>query len=163
MKLHVVALSAAALAGTKQAVAINYFEPNDVTAFAPVSVSRSAPIPNPVVYRGADKNYDGMIGVEKHNVAKPENFSGSGQTTRVTDPSSALLAQFLTPLKNVLAHMLEGIKSRLENANPDNLAGMLRGPISELKQYLISIWPTNPHLISPDLPSHAQVTSVHFK
>ncbi|PIA17421.1 hypothetical protein COEREDRAFT_86052 [Coemansia reversa NRRL 1564] len=142
MKLHVATLSAVVLAGTKHAVAINY-QPNGVTAFTPVSVLMSAPTPNPNVYRGADKDYDDMIGVIKHNIPKTENFSVSGQTTRVTDPSSALLAQLLTPLKTVLTRMLEGIESRLENANPDNLAGMLRGPISELKQYLISIWPTS--------------------
>ncbi|KAJ2789806.1 hypothetical protein H4R20_007114 [Coemansia guatemalensis] len=139
-------------------MAINH-KPNDVSAFAPASISMTAPAPNPAAYRGPEADYHGMIGVQQHNAVRADISRGSAESTTVADPSSELLAELLTPLKTVLTRLLYGIEGRLDNASAENLAGMLRGPIGSLKQYLISIWPTTP--LAPDSPPHAQPMATH--
>ncbi|KAJ1865385.1 hypothetical protein LPJ78_002722 [Coemansia sp. RSA 989] len=72
-------------------------------------------------------------------------------------PSATLLSQLITPLKTILISVLKTAEARLENADPKNIADILRGPMDSLKAYLVSIWPDVP----PQLPGTAPVAT-HF-
>ncbi|KAJ2452002.1 hypothetical protein EV183_003243 [Coemansia sp. RSA 2336] len=71
-------------------------------------------------------------------------------------PGQTLLSQLIAPLKTILISVLKTAESRLEDADPRNIADVLRGPMDSLKAYLVSIWPEVP----PQLPGTASVS--HF-
>ncbi|KAJ2703011.1 hypothetical protein H4218_000509 [Coemansia sp. IMI 209128] len=57
------------------------------------------------------------------------------------DPAVATLTQLLTPMRAVVSKFLARLQTQLETADPKVLANALRGPLNELRDYLISNWP----------------------
>ncbi|KAJ2843338.1 hypothetical protein IWW36_005596, partial [Coemansia brasiliensis] len=80
--------------------------------------------------------------------ATQDNHQSSEHLSAERDPSTTLLSQLITPLKTILVRVLKAAETRLESADPKNIADILRGPVDDLKAYLISIWPDVP----PQLP-----------
>ncbi|KAJ2307125.1 hypothetical protein IWW55_001129 [Coemansia sp. RSA 2706] len=71
---------------------------------------------------------------------------------RDEDPNASLLGQLLTPLKTILTRLLKDAEAKLEETDAKSLADVLRGPVGDLKTYLISIWPDVPPMVPASAP-----------
>ncbi|KAJ2787935.1 hypothetical protein GGI15_000274 [Coemansia interrupta] len=85
---------------------------------------------------------------QQPNSSKSTKPSPAAPATK-PDPAVAMLTQILTPLKFVATSFLAGLEIQLEKADTKAFANVLRGPISDLKTYLASIWPTAPSANAP--------------
>ncbi|KAJ2067326.1 hypothetical protein GGH92_002317 [Coemansia sp. RSA 2673] len=70
------------------------------------------------------------------------------------DPAAAMLAQLIAPMRKVTSKFLTRVQTQLETADPKDLATAIRGPLNQLKEYLVSHWP-NPEAKTLVLPATA--------
>ncbi|KAJ2373363.1 hypothetical protein IW150_003661 [Coemansia sp. RSA 2607] len=146
-----------------------YYQPNGV--FAPISVSVPAVIQQQQQQQQQlSQTHTAQNNVNSNSVTPPNPWSlistywfnqgiRSQQSTinnksqtappAKQDPAAAMLAQILNPLKFVATSFLAGLEIQLEKADPKSFANVLRGPITDLKNYLASIWPTAPPAKTP--------------
>ncbi|KAJ1881158.1 hypothetical protein H4R99_001635 [Coemansia sp. RSA 1722] len=152
-----------------------YYQPNGV--FMPISLSVPAVIQqqqpqqlqqqavpvqaqiNPGTSSPAASNPSpwSLISASLFNQKKDQQAAPGSKAPAQANPKDdpvAMLTQILKPLKFVAVSFLSGLESQLEKADPKNVANVLQGPMSDLKNHLKSTWPTAP---SGDTPPSTKI------